>query len=373
MPLTMSEDSKSTSEQLKNEGNRLYGIKKYGEACALYERASVLAPDNYILYNNIAAAKLALKAYDEAIANAKKAIQIQDNAKSHARIGTALLAQRKTVQAKKEFQIAAVMDPQNESVKSQLAAIEATELQAQRANNARYGLPPPLGGEFVSVETGSLGIILALIIISCSVICFVGSFFRLGAVILLWKVLLLCTMGQQLLIMNNRGIISLRPMRLGTFVEWTKHHSTLLFILSAAMLFSRPHYLVGSFIGLYSAVDIAARRAEVLALLPDAVVPMLAPRLLMLEEKQVMLRLSSGSFEAFTLLSCIVPSGSFLFPVVYMQYIRYRVQRDVYVQLAFKALKLNIEKITRSSYAPPFVDRLFQKLCDILSSYAQVG
>ena len=66
-----------TAEDWKLKGNALVKEKKYKEALDCYSKAIELDPNNPILYSNRSAMYLNLTEYDQAIADADKAISLK--------------------------------------------------------------------------------------------------------------------------------------------------------------------------------------------------------------------------------------------------------------------------------------------------------
>lgn len=55
------------ADEFKKRGNEAYDAKRFEDALVLYEKAIEANPNNYIHYNNCAAAHHELKHYDKAI------------------------------------------------------------------------------------------------------------------------------------------------------------------------------------------------------------------------------------------------------------------------------------------------------------------
>ncbi|KAL3231688.1 Small glutamine-rich tetratricopeptide repeat-containing protein 2 [Nakaseomyces bracarensis] len=91
---------KEKAEALKLEGNKAVASKNYALAITKYTEAIEVLPTNAIYYANRAAAHSSLKQYDEAIADAEKAIEIDPNySKGYSRLGFAKYAQNKPEEA----------------------------------------------------------------------------------------------------------------------------------------------------------------------------------------------------------------------------------------------------------------------------------
>lgn len=366
----MSDATANEAERLKNEGNDLYAKKRYSEACKLYEQAVALAPNNYIYLNNAAAAKIALKDYDGSIVCSLRAIKLKDNFKSRARLGTALLAKRKRSEAKKEFLISLAMNPENESVRGQLGSIETSEMKEEEAILARYGLPPPRGGEFKPTNGGKISIIVSLGSIFLSIFTILITLLKIYSFLYLWKLLVLCTIAQQLLILDSRGFIHLSTFSFGNWKELKRQQPSLLMLLSFGLLFAPSQYLISSFIGLFSLLEICNHTTDVIPLL-GPLNGFLGPRLQLLQQNQLQIRVCIGSFEAFTAIACLL-SMNFVLTPAYLFYVLKRYQHDVFVAFAFKMLKERVEKITQASFLPVFIDDTFQMICSYVHRYAQV-
>lgn len=66
----------STFEELKASGNEHFKRKDYLAAIADYTKAIIAAPQEVALYSNRAACYLALKQWDDAIADSRKAAEV---------------------------------------------------------------------------------------------------------------------------------------------------------------------------------------------------------------------------------------------------------------------------------------------------------
>lgn len=94
----------TTAEELKAQGNRLLGEKKYSDAELSYTAAIELDPNNAIYYANRAAVHIKMENYGYAIADADKAIELDpENHKAHFRKGVASMAILDFKKAQKSF------------------------------------------------------------------------------------------------------------------------------------------------------------------------------------------------------------------------------------------------------------------------------
>lgn len=349
------------AENFKKRGNELFQQKKYADALDSYDQAIRLDPNHGPFYVVRSAAKSAMKRFDGALEDAQRAIKLDDNAKAHSRCGTALWGLNRPEEAKAQFRIACILERNNAFAVSQKEAIEAAEVEKGRVKNSRFGLPSPLGGEFAAASTGSVGLLLVMLVTFSSFICVVGAYLHFSFAVPCWKFTISCALLHQILAIYKGGFVYLRSPYVDSS-EWTGYQATAFTLLCATLLFSSPNYMMGIILILYSLLTLVSRTPEVLEQ-AGPLRPMLAAQLHHTDTLLIRLRLYAGSFEAFTFFTCILPSGNLVLPVVYFQYIRYRYKRDIFVRLGFTGIKQGIEKLTRLSFVPPVVDRLFQKLC----------
>ena len=103
-----------TAEDWKLKGNALVKEKKYKEALDCYSKAIELDPNNPILYSNRSAMYLNLTEYDQAIADADKAISLKpEYGKAYLRKGNALEKQQKIKEALETYKLGLEKDQQN--------------------------------------------------------------------------------------------------------------------------------------------------------------------------------------------------------------------------------------------------------------------
>ncbi len=97
--------SLKTKEEWVDEGNALYGLKRYEQALAAYEQALHLDPNSAVAYNNKGNALGELKRYEEALATFKRALRLDPNyALAYYNKGLTLQALGKRDEAQQAFQ-----------------------------------------------------------------------------------------------------------------------------------------------------------------------------------------------------------------------------------------------------------------------------
>ncbi|XP_013149269.1 PREDICTED: small glutamine-rich tetratricopeptide repeat-containing protein alpha-like [Papilio polytes] len=122
---------RAEAEKLKNEGNDCMKADKFREAFDKYTKAIKIDPRNAVYYCNRAAAHFKLGEHEAAIADCMEALALQPNyGKAHGRLGLALAALDRNVEARASFDRAAQLDPDNESYKENLRLAEEKLLQA---------------------------------------------------------------------------------------------------------------------------------------------------------------------------------------------------------------------------------------------------
>ncbi|KAG5466538.1 hypothetical protein LSCM4_01690 [Leishmania orientalis] len=373
------------AEELKARGNEAFAAKRFEDAIVLYDKAIEMDSTNFIYYNNRAAAYHELKNYAKAIEDANTSIAIEDNAKAHARIGAALWAQMKYREAKDAFEVAAAMDPSKKSIKDSIQALEQliNPIAPTSAYAHRRGVPhpyeyaraaaaanaavPTFGGEFVSVDTGSIGLVLDVAVLVLAALQVLASLFVPSMASTLWGYILLITMCQQALVMRVRNLLQLK---MDVLNSWMTHFSSLLFTLCffAQLTRVRPIIFMPVFIAAYSMLDLVYKRQQVAALL-GPLYRFIAPYVKQADDAKDTIRIFTATVEALLMFTVMFSGGAF-FTTAYLQYAKCRYNHDGYVRLAFKGLRMNATRMTTSSFMPQAVDKYAQKFFDLLHKIA---
>lgn len=126
------------AEALKAQGNSSMTGRRYTEAIDLYTMAISFCEDNAVYYSNRAAAHTQLGQYEEAMADCKKAIQLDPTySKAYSRLGLAYYAQGKYHEAiENGFKKALTLDPSSTSIQENLKAAQQ-KLNEERDRNRR--------------------------------------------------------------------------------------------------------------------------------------------------------------------------------------------------------------------------------------------
>ncbi|CAH4034874.1 small glutamine-rich tetratricopeptide repeat-containing protein alpha-like [Pieris brassicae] len=127
------------AEKLKNEGNELMKTEHFREAMEKYSKAIEIDPRNSVYFCNRAAAHFKLGEHEGAVADCMAALALQPNyGKAHGRLGLALTALDRHVEARIAFARAVQLEPDNESYKDNLRIAE--EKIAQRGGRPSMDL-----------------------------------------------------------------------------------------------------------------------------------------------------------------------------------------------------------------------------------------
>ncbi|VVC93838.1 unnamed protein product [Leptidea sinapis] len=122
---------KEEAEKLKTEGNDLMKSEQYKLALAKYGRAIELDPRNAVYFCNRAAAHYKLGEHEAAVADCMAALALQpEYSKAHGRLGIALTALDRTVEARAAFARALQLEPDNDSYRDNLRLAEERLAQA---------------------------------------------------------------------------------------------------------------------------------------------------------------------------------------------------------------------------------------------------
>lgn len=121
LPPEASPESKAEAEKFKVEGNAFMRDEKLAEAIECYSKAIAHDGRNAIFYCNRAAAHSRLNNYQQAIADAKRALKIDATySKAYARLGLAYASLGQHEEARDAYSKALELDPENESYKNNL-------------------------------------------------------------------------------------------------------------------------------------------------------------------------------------------------------------------------------------------------------------
>lgn len=374
------------AEELKVRGNEAFAAKRYEDAIVLYDKAIETDETNFVYYNNRAAAYHELKNYVKAIEDARKSISIENNAKAHARLGAALWGQLKHREAKGEFEVAAALEPANKSYKESVQSLEQliNPLPTSSGFANRRGVPHPYeyaraaaaanaavpthGGEFVSVDSGVVGLAMDVLVLFLTAVFILAAFFFPTRSEQVWSYVLLATMAQQAAAMRVRNLLQ---AKMDVLNSWMSHFCSLLFLLCffALLIGVRPIVFMPIFIGAYSALDLLNKRQQVAAQL-GPLYSVIAPYVQRAEESKDQIRIFAGSVEALLTFTIMFTGGTF-FTLAYIQYVKNRYNHDGYVKLAFKGLRMNFTRLTTASFMPAAVDKYAQKFFDLLDKVAE--
>jgi len=107
-----SADRERLVEQLKAEGNAVFREGRYADAANLYSQAAELDPHNGVLFSNRSGALTALGAYDRALMDANRCVELRPEwPKGHARRAAALHGLKRFLEAVNAYDRALALDP----------------------------------------------------------------------------------------------------------------------------------------------------------------------------------------------------------------------------------------------------------------------
>ncbi|WFD43779.1 hypothetical protein MPSI1_002443 [Malassezia psittaci] len=131
--VTISEEDRSKAEDLKNQGNKAMTAKDYGAALKSYTQAIEINGNSPVYYSNRAAAYSQIGQHDEAIADAKKAAELDPKfGKAYSRLGHALFASGQYEEALAAYEKGYEVDPSNKLMKSGIDASKAKLAQSSK-------------------------------------------------------------------------------------------------------------------------------------------------------------------------------------------------------------------------------------------------
>ncbi|TPX57793.1 hypothetical protein PhCBS80983_g03579 [Powellomyces hirtus] len=121
----VSAETKAKAEELKTTGNKEMAAKRYAQAIELYTQAIGLNPENPVYYSNRAAAYTQIGQYDNAVTDAKKAVEIDSSySKGYSRMGQAYFCLSKYQEAIDACDEGLRLEPGNASLKQTKTAAE---------------------------------------------------------------------------------------------------------------------------------------------------------------------------------------------------------------------------------------------------------
>jgi DnaJ family protein C protein 7 len=126
------------AELKKERGNKLYKIKKYQQAIALYTEAIELCPDSSAYYGNRSACYMMLYQYELALKDAKRAVALDRSfAKGYIRIAKCSLAIGEVTAAKTAFSTVRKLSLTNSAIVPQVKKLNAV-MQFERDGEKAY-------------------------------------------------------------------------------------------------------------------------------------------------------------------------------------------------------------------------------------------
>lgn len=135
------------AEEAKAKGNAAFSSGDFNSAIHHFSDAISLSPGNHVLYSNRSASYASLHKYSEALADAKKTVELKpDWSKGYSRLGAAHLGLGQHDDAIAAYKKGLEIDPNNEPLKSGLADAQAA---ASRSRSA-----PSMGNPFGDAFSG---------------------------------------------------------------------------------------------------------------------------------------------------------------------------------------------------------------------------
>lgn len=126
------------AEEAKAKGNKAFSSGDFTAAIGHFSDAIALSPTNHVLYSNRSAAHASLHNYAEALADAKKTVELKpDWSKGYSRLGAAHIGLGLFDEAVSAYKKGLEIDPNNEALKSGLADAQSS------ASRSRAAPPPP--------------------------------------------------------------------------------------------------------------------------------------------------------------------------------------------------------------------------------------
>ncbi|XP_027359984.1 hsp70-Hsp90 organizing protein 1-like [Abrus precatorius] len=139
------------ADEAKAKGNAAFSSGDFDAAIRHFSDAIALSPSNHVLYSNRSAAYASLQKYTDALADAKKTVELKpDWSKGYSRLGAAHLGLAQYDDAVSAYKKGLEIDPNNEPLKSGLA--DAQKAMAAAASRPRSSSVNPFGDAFSGPE-----------------------------------------------------------------------------------------------------------------------------------------------------------------------------------------------------------------------------
>ncbi|GAV75611.1 TPR_1 domain-containing protein/TPR_11 domain-containing protein [Cephalotus follicularis] len=128
------------AEEAKAKGNAAFSAGDFAAAARHFSEAIALSPTNHVLYSNRSAAHASLHEYTEALADAKKTVDLKpDWPKGYSRLGAAYLGLNLYQDAIDAYKKGLKIDPNNEALKSGLADAQSAASRPRSAPQNPFG------------------------------------------------------------------------------------------------------------------------------------------------------------------------------------------------------------------------------------------
>lgn len=135
------------ADEAKTKGNSAFSAGDFTSAVTHFSDAIALSPTNHVLYSNRSAAYASLHKYADALADAKKTVELKpDWAKGYSRLGAAHVGLGDYEEAISAYKKGLEVDPNNDALKSGLADAQSS------ASRHRAAAPSPFGDAFSGPE-----------------------------------------------------------------------------------------------------------------------------------------------------------------------------------------------------------------------------
>ena len=345
-----------TAEEYKEEGNICFKATDYVGALDNYTKAIEANPTSHVFYNNRAGAYHALKRYDEAIADGKKSLSIQANAKAHSRIGAAQWEMGRLELALSSYEMALVEAPGDRTA-SQNIAILKQRISGRSApqQQGRQQAPAPQGP----------GDMVALVLDSVVVITVVAQLL-LGLLApqlapMVWQLTLVAMAARCVLLLRAAGALqpSMESLKALPSIFGGQY---LLLCIALLFISQSPLPTIGGALAIYCVVDAATQQR---ALLEPHIPESLRPQMDKVVANKLSILANATVCEVGALLMAPLMGGISIMLVMF-QLLRARYKTDQVTRLTFGQLGQMAGKVFYHPRCPPIIGNAFTSLKGIL-------
>eukprot|EP00758_Cryptobia_borreli_P013101 Tbor_TRINITY_DN5805_c3_g6::TRINITY_DN5805_c3_g6_i1::g.6755::m.6755 len=353
-----------SAEVFKQEGNYSFIGKQFDEALRNYSKAIDLDPSNHVLYNNRAAAYYELKQYDASLRDAKKALELQSNAKSYSRMGAAYWAMGELDLALQQYEAGYRLqaDSVTKGNIDKLKQIMDAPTASRPRTSDNTGAPH---------VPDTVGCCLDAAIVLCAFLQFISSFLMPWVSVMLWKYILTLMTLRCLQLLWKAD--SLKPT-MECLKKLPSSFGGQYLIVCVIMLFisgNTPQLTLISAIAIYCLVDLSySQRPIVDSMIPQQLLHRAKTQLDTICANRVSLLVSAATFEIMTCIFAPFFGGGLMVSLIMGKLLIRRYSSDQATQMAFRQMSDMTGRIFYDRRCPSILASVYTKIKNHLHKLA---